>query len=143
MTFVGQKIVNSAAELQNLLESLSTENRYFCFRWPHKISNFESQISENFPSPAGQMIDSQREIRWKQKGHQEFDILLLSTSESDNRFAPIGDRWYVETRDVFSYQSEETRFPKEIDRTPPKLKQNYFRDSQTSTIHFVALTVSV
>ena len=108
----------------------------------------KSQSLEAFPSPEGQMFNSQLELRWKQKG-ANYEVLLLSASGSRqdySKFQPVGSDWQVVERDAYLYASTptqtETRFPRKFDYPDIKVAQRYFKDSETATVHFVALTVS-
>ena len=127
-------------ELRGLLNRLKSQSSYYCLRWPHQLGNFETELPDNFPSPEGQMFDENREIRWKEKG-DKFTVLLLSILGAETGFKAVGDRWKVQTRPAFLHLSTETRFPKPITKPPSNIAQRYFIDSQTSTVHFVALTV--
>lgn len=137
MSFVGSKQVSSAEELKQLLDQFYDQNSCYFLRWPHKVSGFISQLTE-FPSPEGQMFNSDYEIRWKQRG-AGYDVLFLGTSES-NQFQPIGQQWLIIDRNAEVYRNE-TRFPKGFDHQNLKIGQRYFMDQETSTIRFVALRI--
>lgn len=138
-TFVGVKEVNSAVELRSLLDQLA-DNSYYFLRWAHRVSGFEKQLPKEFPSPEGQMFNCDRELRWKQKG-QKYSVLLLSTTGSEPGFTSVGKKWEVENRNAHVYRSTGTRFTKGINDRQVAVAQRYFIDKQTSTVHFVALTV--
>lgn len=176
MSFVGvNPQVLSPQELIQLLEKLETsaEPSYYFLRWSHRVSGFwqrrfeefpsltedirtrlkvdrvdKSQPLEVFPSPEGQMFNSQLEVRWKKK-QANYEILLLSTTGSKENypeFQRVGNDWKVVKRNAHFYGSTptqtETRFPKKFDHQDIKIAQSYFMDSQTATVHFIALTVS-
>lgn len=175
MSFVGvNPQVLSSQELIQVLEKLETsaEPTYYFLRWSHRVSGFwqrrfeefpslaedicdrlkadqvdKSQPLEAFPSPEGQMFNSQLELRWKKKG-ANYEILLLSATGSQEdypEFQLVGNDWKVVKRNAHLYASgptqTETRFPKKFDHQDIKVAQRYFMDSQTATVHFVALTL--
>jgi len=139
--FVGVKKVSSADELKQLLDSFPSPHNYYFLRWHHKVSGIQKKLEE-FPCPEGQMFNPELELRWKQKG-QNFDVLLLSTTEpnAEHSFKKVGEEWVTQQRQAHIYPSTETRFPKGFNSTDIKIAQRYFFDKQTSTVHFVALTV--
>lgn len=139
--FVGTQTVASAEELRSLIQSLQSEKSCFFLRWPHKVSGFCKTLPEGFPSPEGQVFDSQKELRWKQQG-TSYSVLLLSASETYDEFEPVGKAWNVHVQDAHIYPGTETRFPKGINDQRINISQRYFVDSQTATVHFVALKVS-
>jgi len=120
----------------------SPESSYYFLRWHHKISGIVTQIAE-FPSPEGQMFNSQIELRWKQQG-SGYEVLLLSRVEPSPAlgFEAIGSSWEIIDRDAQLYEKTETRFPQGFDYDNFKIAQRYFMDAQTATVHFVALTVN-
>jgi len=139
--FVGTQTVQSAEELRSLLHQLKSENSCFFLRWPHKVSGFCKSLPDDFPSPEGQMFDSQKEVRWKQQG-KGYSVLLLSASEAHAGFEPVGEAWEVHVQNAHLYPPTETRFPKGINDQQVNISQRYFADPQTATVHFVALKVS-
>lgn len=139
--FVGTRTVQSAEELRSLLHYLKSENSCFFLRWPHKVSGFCKALPDDFPSPEGQMFDSQKELRWKSQG-KGYSVLLLSASEAHADFEPVGKAWEVHVQDAHLYPKTETRFPKGINDQQVNISQRYFADPQTATVHFVALKVS-
>lgn len=140
--FVGvSKQFLTADELESLLEKYALAPSYYFLRWPHKVSKIESEFPSEFPSPEGQMFNCDREIRWKQKG-DNFTVLLLSLTGDEPEFQAIGQEWVTEDRKAHFYPATETRFPQGIPATQNiKVAQRYFKDKQTATVHFVALTV--
>jgi hypothetical protein len=128
-------------QLRNLLQQPSTQSNYYFLRWSHKVSGIIEQLPNEFPSPEGQMFNCDRELRWKQQG-QHFSVLLLSTTGSEPGFKPIGQKWKTQQRDAHIYPATETRFPKGLSSTKVDVAQRYFMDTDTATVHFVALTVA-
>lgn len=171
MSFVGvNPQVLLPQELIQVLEKLETsaEPSYYFLRWSHRVSGFwqrrfeefpslaedisdrisVNQIEAAFPSLEGEMFNSQIELRWKKK-EAKYEVLLLSATGSQEdypEFQLVGNGWQVVNRDAHLYASTptqtETRFPKKFDHQDIKVAQRYFMDSQTATVHFVALTVS-
>lgn len=147
--FVGVKQVPSAEELTQLLEKLPEPSYYF-LRWPHEVSGIVKTLSK-FPSPEGQMFNSQFELRWKQQG-SGYELLFLGKVQPDaaQGFQEIGSdrkprepvQWKIIDRLAYLYRSDETRFPQNFLYEDIKIGQRYFIDAKTSTTHFVALTVT-
>lgn len=148
--FVGTRTVESAEELRSLIQQFQGEKSCFFLRWPHKVSGFCKTLPDEFPSPEGQVFDSQKELRWKQQGMGGYSILLLSANGANPDFEPISDsrniqiQWDVQAQDVHPYPQTETRFPKGLNYKEEgfNLGQRYFSDLQTATVHFVALKAS-
>ncbi|MBW4458636.1 MAG: hypothetical protein KME47_00050 [Nodosilinea sp. WJT8-NPBG4] len=148
--FVGTQTVESAEELRSLIQQFQGEKSCFFLRWPHKVSGFCKTLPDEFPSPEGQVFDSQKELRWKQQGIGGYSVLLLSANGTNPDFEPISDsrniqiQWEVQTQDAHPYPQTETRFPKGLNYKEEgfNLGQRYFFDLQTATVHFVALKVS-
>lgn len=107
-------------------------------------NNLTSKPSEPFPSPEGQLFNSVLEIRWKQQkgGYQ---VLILSSQKIENilayDFKPISDSWEILEQSALIHSHTETRFPKNLNLEKINIAQRYFRDKNTATVHFVALTV--
>ena len=139
--FVGTRVVQSAEELRSLIQQFKGEKSYFFLRWPHKVSGFCKTLPNDFPSPEGQLFDSQKELRWKQRG-KSYSVLLLSADEVYKDFDPVGTAWDAYVQDAHLYPKTETRFPKGIDDQQVNVSQRYFADPETATVHFVALKVS-
>ena len=68
--------------------------------------------------------------------------MFLSINGQNSEFQPLGKDWQIEERNAHFYQKTETRFPKGFDYPEDlNIKQRYFQDKTTATVHFVALTV--
>ncbi|MDY6804594.1 MAG: hypothetical protein SXA11_12410 [Cyanobacteriota bacterium] len=147
--FVGTREVANSDELGELLAKLAGEEKekssYYFLRSPHKIAGFLSELPSDFSSAAeGQMFNRDLELRWKRRG-EKFSLLLLSRDSSNTEdFEPVGEGWKTSDRPAVLYQKEETRFPRRFRYGEKKqnLRQRYFQDAETSTVHFVALTLS-
>lgn len=153
MAFVGTKNLNSLEELKKFLAEIKQKQDYYFLRSPHKVSGIESELTEEINSATeGQVFNSQWELRWK-KNRSSYNLLLLSQENTDicSQFKPISFEWETEDRKALLYEandtrdreirSKETRFPQGFTHTQPKIAQRYFLDSQTATVHFVALTI--
>jgi hypothetical protein len=145
-------------QLRQLLQSTSNKSDYYFLRWPHKVSGIVEKLPEEFPSPEGQMFNGDRELRWKQQKPGWYSVLILSNNGQAAGFTPIDGNWETKQRAAYGYRTDETRFPRSLifpesldprisgDKTKtnkPKLAQRYFIDANTSTVHFVALTVEM
>jgi hypothetical protein len=134
----------SDSELLDLINNLATENTYYFLRWTHGVSGItqEELTDDKFPMLEGQMFNHQLELRWKYKKNNTYEVLLLSINGTNSEFQPLGEHWQIQERKAYFYQSTETRFPKGFDY-PSNLdiKQRYFQDKTTATVHFVALTI--
>lgn len=156
--FVDVKQVSLWDELKKLLEKLANEESYYFVRSPHAVSGIQMKLPEQFPPYfEGQMFNSEREIRWKKQGNS-YEILLLSRVEIEPNlgFQPIYNEpeeieWEVCDRHAYFYDIDETKFPKsfifkdinnqDIDPKTIPIRQRYFHEKKTATVHFVALTV--
>ncbi|MCD8487754.1 MAG: hypothetical protein LRZ84_13735 [Desertifilum sp.] len=139
-SFVGTQNVDSSEALCKLLSRYKTEDSRYFLRWAHDVSGFIQELPSNFPSPEGQMFSRDRELRWKQQGNG-YSVLLLSTLGTEPNFSPVGQHWKTQDRSAYVHSTTETRFPKGISALKGGIGQRYFMDAQTSTVHFVALTV--
>ncbi|MBD2491469.1 hypothetical protein [Aulosira sp. FACHB-615] len=143
MSFVGYKQVSSPAELQKLLQDYYQQPSYYFLRWAYKVSGILADLPADFSSPEGQMFNTELELRWK-RSNNGYQVLLLSRNQpqTESKFNPIGKDWITSDRNAYFHDKDETKFPKGF-IYPEKLAlgQRYFQDVQTSSIHFVALTV--
>lgn len=141
MSFVGIRQLSSVEELKELLAQRSSQSSYYFLRWAYKVSGIVAQLPQEFPSPEGQMFNVDWELRWKQykKG---YEVLLLSNAGAEPGFTPVGQHWETKLRQAYIYHSTETRFPKKFITESVDVAQRYFIDTQTATVHFVALTLS-
>ncbi|MCP2727921.1 hypothetical protein [Limnofasciculus baicalensis] len=142
--FVGVgKAYLSVSQLIELIEKSANESSYYFWRLSHKVSGFQKQppLETDFPMIEGQMFDRKSELRWKYKRQGVYDVLLLTIAGEHEDFTLVGDAWQTQERDAHLYSQTETRFPKEFYTADLDVKQRYFIDSKTATVHFVALTV--
>ena len=137
--FVGFKQNVLESELKQLLNQYDTAKSRYFLRWAHRVSGIELDLSQEFPSPEGQMFDEDREIRWKPQGDR-FSVLMLSVHEEAG-FTAIAKTWTTKVYKASIYPKTETRFPKGIQDQDVNIAQRCFIDAQTATVHFVALTV--
>lgn len=144
MSFVGIKKLSSVEELRELLTQRSSQPSYYFLHWVHKVSGFVNQLPPDFPSlpsPEGQMFNADWELRWKQQ-KKGYEVLILTNTDAKPGFTSVGQHWDTQLRQAHVYRSNETRFPKEFIAEGVEVAQRYFIDSQTATVHFIALTVS-
>ncbi|NCJ07622.1 hypothetical protein GS597_14110 [Synechococcales cyanobacterium C] len=138
--FVGTQTVADAAALTAQLEPFQTEGSWLFLKWPHQVSGFCQALPPEFPSPEGQLLTPQLELRWKPQG-QGYSLLLLSIAGAVPEFEPVGQTWLTQDHSAFLYPETETRFPRGLRYQALKLGQRYFLDAQTATVHFAALSV--
>lgn len=147
--FIGYKEHPVSVEyLLELINKSITDNTYYFLRWTHRVSGInklqKNSISDQFRFPMleGQIFNDQFELRWKYKKDNTYEVLLLSMNGANSEFKPLEKEWQIEERNAYFYPSTETRFPKGFNY--PKhleIKQRYFLDQTTATVHFVALTL--
>jgi hypothetical protein len=145
--FVGTRSVSSSEELRQLLVSLPASSRCYFLRWVHKVSGFQHQLPVEFPSPEGEMMTPDFEVRWK--GQRDgYDVLLLAHTVEAAAwgFEAVAKSWGTsEALPTYWHNSGDTpdmRFPKTfLYPKNLKLQQRYFHDRETGTVHFVALTL--
>jgi hypothetical protein len=154
--FVGTRSVISSDDLKQVLETLPARSRCYFLRWVHKVSGFEYEIPADFPSPEGEMLTPEFEVRWKQTP-QGYDLLLLAHhgSTPDQTFQALGSSWIASdplklhlapkgTLQSSEKDRQDTRFPNPfIYPDELELQQRYFQNQQTGTVHFVALTLKL
>ena len=144
--------------VKQLLQRTSNESDYYFLKWPHKVSGILSELPKDVMSPEGQMFNCDRELRWKQQKPGLYTVLILSNNGEEAGFTAIDGNWKTQQRDAYGYRSDETRFPRSLifsesldprisgektHKNQPKLAQRYFIDANTSTVHFIALTVEM
>lgn len=154
MSFVGytQQPI-SDTELQKLLGQLAQNTSYYFLRWPHAVSGIwqylpsefphPESLKGQFPSPEGQLFNAELELRWKRR-NQQYDVLLLQRSKPEqlDGFEEIPGKWKVCDRNANFYRENITQFPKGFNYPNGcDIQQRYFIDANTSTVHFVALTL--
>ena len=134
--FVGVQTVETLEALETLVREYQADSYWF-LKWPHKVSGFIDQPPKDLSSE-GQLIHADYEIRWKPK-HHLFSVLLLDSKGSKDKFKALEGEW--KTREVpgMVYEPPIPKFAK-LKRSPIQVRQRYFIDARTETIHFVALT---
>lgn len=141
--FVGIKKV-SILDFKELLknESLDTDNTYYFLRWVNQVEGFCPGIPDKLDCVQGQIFTPHLELRWLQKG-DIYSLLLLSIIGNLGDFQTFKHdwEWISQTRTAHAYAHTETRFPRTINAQNLDIKQRYFMEKKTSTIHFIALTI--
>jgi len=144
MSFVGYKQVSSADDLKELMTHYTNQSpSYYFLRWAHRVSGITSELPKEFPSPEGQVFNSVSELRWKRQGNGYSVLLLSKTLDAAEGFTAIPGDWETCDRTAHFYDEKDARFPKGF--TYPKkfsIRQCYFLNAKTATVHFVALTVA-
>ncbi|WP_448564803.1 hypothetical protein [Trichothermofontia sp.] len=146
MSFVGYRQVDSGETLRDLIDQCVAQiPSYYFLRWAHQVSGMIADLPEDFPSPEGQVFNAKMELRWKRQG-QGYSVLLLSNSAAPvDGFTPSPGDWETRDRLVRCHDSKETQYPKgfyfDQGVNPNYIRQRYFRDRRTATVHFVALTL--
>ncbi|MDF5738333.1 MULTISPECIES: hypothetical protein [unclassified Nostoc] len=139
-------------ELDTLITQVSNSQSYYFLRYSHAVSGICKELPDKKGQVEGQLFNSICETRWK-KYKLGYEVLILSQQEFNlEGFEKLTGNWEICHRDAYWYNPEETRFPKGFtfkdknnQSIKPKeisIKQRYFKDSTTATIHFVALTVN-
>lgn len=156
MAFVGFRCI-TAAELNELVSNpaIALPSSYYFLRWFHRVSGIQMALPNDFPSLEGQLFNAELELRWKQRGNK-YEVLLLSQTVPDAKlnFLRLEGIWECTDRNAYFYDNDETKFPKGFlyqdvegkalilkEKPLKQVKQRYFRDAQTATVYFVALTI--
>lgn len=144
----------SLDDLKNLLDKLATEDSYYFLRSAHAVSGICRKLPQEFPTPEGQMFNADRELRWK-KQKSGYEVLLLSRIAVDlEGMQPVPtnretSNWEICDLNAYFYKNE-TKFPNgftfkgqndEDINLDEIIAQRYFKDADTATVHFIALTV--
>ncbi|AFY68743.1 hypothetical protein Pse7367_0432 [Thalassoporum mexicanum PCC 7367] len=150
--YVGFRNHVTQKELSELFKQITIterkEENYYFLREPHQVSGFKQGLpSADCLTPTGQLFNSESELRWKPQGN-EYSVLLLTTKKLVEGFKSLPGEWEYEDRYAHLYKKnqDKTRFPKPFVGEVPKSKdssmgQRYFKNKQTCTVHFVALTL--
>lgn len=152
--FVGTRSVETPDQLKSLLQGLPAQSRCYFLRWVHKVSGFSDSLPAEFPSPKGEMLTPDFEVRWQQN-RQGYDLLLLAHHElaTAHGFQALNKNFSWVTSEPLAVhlspkgkpqdtaeKRQDTRFPKPLVYPDDlKLQQWYFQDKHTGTVHFVAL----
>jgi len=156
--YIYHKQLVSSDELDNLITKISqSPNNYYFLRYSHGVSGICQYLpAENLPAERGeiegQVFNSLLEMRWK-KYKTGYEVLILSQQKLDlENLEELTGNWKICDRDAFWHNPEETRFPKgftfkdendqQMKHEEIPIKQRYFQDADTATIHFIALTVN-
>lgn len=146
MSFVGYRQVASVEELRVLIDQYASQPpNYYFLRWAHCVSGMKATLPNDFPSPEGQMFNAALELRWKRQGECYSVLLLSETLDAAEGFTAIPGDWESINRSAHCHESKETRYPKGFHFgdgvEPGQIQQRYFRDRDTATVRFVALTI--
>ncbi|MDF5731958.1 MAG: hypothetical protein PUP92_29130 [Rhizonema sp. PD38] len=132
-----------------MLEKLATEPSYYFLRSAHAVSGVCRKLPKEFATPEGQMFNADCELRWK-KRKLGYDVLLLSRVEVGlEGMKQDFSNWEICDFDAYLYKNE-PKFPNsfifkglndEDINLDGIIAQRYFKDADTATVHFIALTV--
>jgi hypothetical protein len=150
--YVYHKQLVARDELDTLITQTSNSQSYYFLRYSHAVSGICKKLPDDRGEIEGQVFNSIFEIRWK-KYKSGYEVIILSQQEFNlEGFKELTGHWEICDRDAYWHNPEETRFPKgftfkdenhqPINPKDISIKQRYFKDSATATIHFVALTVN-
>ena len=140
-------------ELNNLITQIAkSPKNYYFLRYSHGVSGICQKLPADRGEIEGQVFNSICEMRWK-KYKSGYEVLILSKQEFNLQgFEKLIGNWAIFDRSAYLNDPEETRFPKgfifkdekdqSINPKDIKIKQRYFQDADTATIHFIALTVN-
>lgn len=144
--YVYHKQLVSLQELQVLIENLSNQSYYF-LRYSHTVSGICASMPSLRGETEGQMFNATREVRWK-KYKSGYEVLILSQQQENfEGFKSLNVDWEICDHTAYWHDQNETKFPKGfifqgVEPAQIDIKQRYFIDSATATVHFVALTVN-
>lgn len=87
--FVGSRTVTTE-ELGTLIRhpARSLPSSYYFLRWFHKVSGIQRALTNDFPSPEGQLFNAELELRWK-RDDRNYEVLLLSKTDPGLGFSPL------------------------------------------------------
>ncbi|MEH1910174.1 MAG: hypothetical protein V7L05_32060 [Nostoc sp.] len=139
-------------QLDTLITQVSNSQSYYFLRYSHAVSGICSELPSERGEIEGQVFNAICEMRWK-KQKSGYEVLILSQQKFNlEEFEVLTCNWIICDRDAYWYDPKEARFPKgftfkgennqSIKPEDVSIKQRYFKDSNTATIHFVALTVN-
>ncbi len=140
-------------QLNNLITQIAkSPKNYYFLRYSHGVSGICQKLPADRGEIEGQVFNSICEMRWK-KYKSGYEVLILSKQEfSLQGFENLIGNWTIDNRNACFHGTEETRFPKGFifkdennQQMKPEeipIKQRYFQDADTATIHFIALTVN-
>ena len=150
--YVYHKQLVADDELSTLITQVSNSQSYYFLRYSHAVSGICRKLPNQRGEIEGQLFNSICEIRWK-KYKSGYEVLILSQQKFNlEEFEKLTGNWIICDKNAYWHKPEETRFPKGftfkgennqfIKPEDISIKQRYFKDSTTATIHFVALTVN-
>lgn len=144
MSYVASAEVDCETKLRELLEKYDRGSSYYFLRWTHRVSGIQADLKD-FPSPEGQLFNAELELRWKQV-QQGYRVLVLSQELLDEpAFKPLPGNWEHEDHRVLMHDRNNPQYPNGFNYganvDPSRIRQRYFRNSETLAVQFVALTL--
>jgi len=138
------KIIDEVKKISNL------QDNYYFLRYSHQVSGICLELPSDRGEIEGQMFNSICELRWK-KYKSGYEVLILSKDKIElEGFNSLSGNWGIKDYQAY-WNKQEPRFPKglkfqgkdnqDIESNKIPIQQRYFQDSDTATVHFIALTV--
>ncbi|MDJ0615356.1 MAG: hypothetical protein QNJ63_01200 [Calothrix sp. MO_192.B10] len=145
--YVYHRQLVAAEDIDKIIEAVkkasnSSENYYF-LRHAHKVSGICAELPDDRGEIEGQMFNAICELRWK-KYKTGYEALILSQQKVKiEDFKILTGEWKICDRNAYWHDTNETQYPKGFifPDKQPKIKQRYFQNSATATVHFIALTL--
>jgi hypothetical protein len=131
------KIIDKVKEASNMPDN------YYFLRYSHTVSGICLKLLPEREEIEGQMFNANCELRWK-KYKTGYEALILSKQKVTlDRFKELSGKWKIVDHKAYWHDVNETKFPKGFifPDEKPNIHQRYFQNSDTATVHFVALTV--
>jgi hypothetical protein len=155
--YVYHKQLVSSQEINTLIDKLPNSQSYYFLRYSYGVSGVCMEFPVDRGEIEGQMFNAICELRWK-KYKTGYEVLLLSKQEFKlDGFEKLGDNgreiyWQICDHNAYWHELDEARYPRgfifkgknnqPIKREDISIKQRYFKDSATATVHFVALAIN-
>ncbi|MBW4667369.1 MAG: hypothetical protein KME60_08025 [Cyanomargarita calcarea GSE-NOS-MK-12-04C] len=145
--YIYYKQLLSYQEVLTLINKLSKPQSYYFLRYSHAVSGICIDLPADRGEIEGQMFNAVCELRWK-KYKSGYEVLILSKQEFRlDTFDKLSGHWEICDHNAYWHDLKETKFPKgfifkDVEPNKIPIKQRYFQNSATATVHFVALTVN-
>jgi hypothetical protein len=145
MSYVAFGIIASQGDLEQIIRQYAGEQAGYFLRWSNRVSGIVKSLPDGFEQAEGQVFNALMELRWKPRGGQGYDVLLLSQAETivDERLTPIPGEWESQVQKVLMHDRRNPQYPQPFlyEVESKHIRQCYFRDANTGIVHFVALVL--
>jgi hypothetical protein len=158
--YVYHKQLVSSQDIKTLIEKLPKSQSYYFLRYSHAVSGICMEFPAERGEIEGQMFNAICELRWK-KYKSGYEVILLSKEKFELKhefdgFKTLDDnereiQWEICDHKAYWQELDGAKYPKPfifkgennqtIKAEKIHIKQRYFKDSATATVHFVALTI--